>query len=64
MKSDIDMEDAPCLNDSVDLTGVIYCVQSDCVIILFRCDGGRQGRVAIPLREFFSRAVESQVTLQ
>jgi hypothetical protein len=37
-------------DDTVELQGVIYCVASDCVVILFKVDNGRQGRVAIPLR--------------
>lgn len=64
----MDDADTPCLNDDVEIKGVIYSTDDDCIIILFRCDGGRQGRVCIPLAEFFSRAVdarpEREVTLQ
>jgi hypothetical protein len=55
------------LTDHVELQGVIYCVAEEAVIIMFSVDGGRRGRVCIPLREFFDRAVdarpEQQVTL-
>ncbi len=52
--------------DVVEISGVIYANDDDCIIILFRAAGGRQGRVAIPLEEFFSRAVDArhEVTLQ
>jgi hypothetical protein len=56
------------MDDDIELVGVVYCADAEAVVIVFKAGTGSQGRVAIPLREFFDRTEdacpERQSTLQ
>lgn len=46
--------------DEVEIVGVCYSIAAEAIVILFRIDGGKQGRVLIPMDEFLERAVEAR----